>query len=176
MSRARLFDHVLTQAERSHRYRQRLKGLLPAFVPRRQWPKRAKRGTAYGPITAEDEARWRCSAADFERMRPDSPNSSAAAMAQAIGGGPYGEPGSASPPMPSPLALSDIELDIVMRLAGPLQPADRAAFLEAVAARLAGHQGELGEGLVARTCRELQREFWDPPDLSTGNAKSKYAR
>ena len=51
-----------------------------------------------------------------------------------------------------------------MAMARPLPPDARGAFLERVAARLAGQV--LGDGLVARTCRELQREYLDPPDLS----------
>ena len=46
-----------------------------------------------------------------------------------------------------PLALSDLQLDTIMRAAGPLPPAQRAAFLHDVAAARNGH--ELGDGLVA---------------------------
>jgi hypothetical protein len=53
-----------------------------------------------------------------------------------------------------------------------LPPDARGAFLERVAARLAGQV--LGDGLVARTCRELQREYLDPPDLSRASGSSKY--
>jgi hypothetical protein len=61
------------------------------------------------------------------------------------------------------LALSDAELEAVMFYAHPLVPAVRSQFLQAVAERLAGH--ELGAGLVARVARELQREYFEPPDL-----------
>jgi hypothetical protein len=61
------------------------------------------------------------------------------------------------------LALNDNELDTVMAAARPLAPDLRDAFLHAVAHALRGH--EIGPGLVARTCRELQRDFLDPPDL-----------
>jgi hypothetical protein len=59
-----------------------------------------------------------------------------------------------------------------MAIARPLPPDARGAFLERVAARLAGQV--LGDGLVARTCRELQREYLDPPDLSRASGSNKY--
>ena len=71
-----------------------------------------------------------------------------------------------------PLALSDSQLDTIMRAAGPLPPAQRAAFLHDVAAARNGH--ELGDGLVARVCAEQQRRCFDAPDLSGSGAVSKY--
>ena len=66
------------------------------------------------------------------------------------------------PTKPSPLALSDQQLDTVMRAAAPLLPGDRDNFLRALAARLHG-ECELGDGVIFRACRELQREFFRPP-------------
>jgi hypothetical protein len=60
------------------------------------------------------------------------------------------------------LRLTDTELDIVMRAARPLQVADRDLFLRDVAERLAA-MPERGDGLVFQTCREVQREHWEPP-------------
>jgi hypothetical protein len=58
------------------------------------------------------------------------------------------------------LALSDQELDIVMNLARPLDPALRDAFLRACAIELQRYKPEqLGPGLVNRVGRQLQREF-----------------
>jgi hypothetical protein len=39
------------------------------------------------------------------------------------------------------------------------------------AAKTAGHDcaGEVGPGTVARVCRELQRQFFGPPDLDRGH-------
>jgi hypothetical protein len=65
----------------------------------------------------------------------------------------------------SPLALTDSQLETVYRCAGPLAPAVRPAFLELVAQSLAD-AGEIGDGTVARACREAQARFWIPPDLS----------
>jgi hypothetical protein len=65
-------------------------------------------------------------------------------------------------PQPRPLALSDSQLDAVLRAAAPLQPVDRDAFLVLVAARLRGVE-MIGDGVVARVCKEAQREFWTRP-------------
>jgi hypothetical protein len=59
---------------------------------------------------------------------------------------------------PSPLSLSDCQLATVMTAAEPLNPHDRDAFLRSVATMLRGER-ELGDGVVARTCRQLQKEF-----------------
>jgi hypothetical protein len=72
-----------------------------------------------------------------------------------------------------PIRLSDSELDAVMAAARPIAPELRDAFLHSVARALAS-RGEIGPGIVARTCRELQREFFDPPDVSRGNDHSKW--
>lgn len=76
-------------------------------------------------------------------------------------------------PMP-PIRLSDSELDAVMAAARPLPVARRDAFLQAVAAELQGRQ--IGPDLVHRICAEVQREYFDPPDLAMGThgRASKY--
>jgi hypothetical protein len=54
-------------------------------------------------------------------------------------------------------------------------PIDRRGSLPAsVANALQGR--EIGPRIVARACRELQREFFHPPDLSRGNDVSKWRR
>jgi hypothetical protein len=72
----------------------------------------------------------------------------------------------------SPIRLSDSELDAVFTAARPLPVERRDAFLRAVAIALRGR--ELGPGLVHRTCPEVQRRFWVPPDLSRAAGSSKY--
>jgi hypothetical protein len=74
-----------------------------------------------------------------------------------------------------PLALSDDQLDTVMRGAEPLPLQDRHKYLQRVA-ELLYQQGEIGDGAVARVCREAQRAFFDPP-TNTGQhgGVSKYA-
>jgi hypothetical protein len=64
-----------------------------------------------------------------------------------------------------PIRLSDSELDAVMAAARPLAVDRRDAFLQAVAGALQGC-GEIGPGVVHRVCAEIQRAFFDPPDLS----------
>ena len=66
-----------------------------------------------------------------------------------------------------PIRLSDVELDAVMAAARPLDVDVRDAFLQSVAAALAGH-AVLGPGVVARVCAEAQRRFWVPPELAAG--------
>ena len=70
----------------------------------------------------------------------------------------------------SPIALSDDQLDIVRRAAEPLHPHDRGAYLQVVAELLNG--AEIGDGLVARACREAQRRFLrSSPALDMGVGK-----
>jgi hypothetical protein len=73
----------------------------------------------------------------------------------------------------SPIKLSDSELDAVMAAARPLPIDLRDPFLHDVAHELSG-RAEIGPGTVARTCRELQRQFFAPPDLSRSNDTSKF--
>jgi hypothetical protein len=65
---------------------------------------------------------------------------------------------------PSPLRLSDSELDAVFAAARPLAPHLRDEFLQAVADALAGLR-ELGPGATYRVIRDQQRRFFDPPDF-----------
>jgi hypothetical protein len=64
------------------------------------------------------------------------------------------------------LKLTDQELDSVFSACRPLDPDMRDPFLQAVAHALQQECcGEIGAGTVARVCRELQRQFFDPPDF-----------
>jgi hypothetical protein len=67
----------------------------------------------------------------------------------------------------SPIRLTDAELDAVLAAARPLAVEMRDPFLQAVAHALAGRD-VVGPGTVFTVCRELQRKFFDPPDLSVG--------
>jgi len=67
-----------------------------------------------------------------------------------------------------PIRLSDDEFDVVMRAARPLAPHRRDSFLVEVANKLGGYK-ELGVGIVARVCKDLQRRHFDAPDLSHGD-------
>lgn len=77
--------------------------------------------------------------------------------------------------MPAPpLALTDAQIAAVMALARPLSPDQRSRFLELLAAKLNG-QRELGDGAIYRLCRELQRQYFEPPEFGIDNG-NKYNR
>jgi hypothetical protein len=61
-----------------------------------------------------------------------------------------------------PLSLSDDAMAVLLRLAAPLSPDDRALFLQDVAAQLREHC-EIGDGLVARVAAEMQRRYLHSP-------------
>jgi hypothetical protein len=73
-----------------------------------------------------------------------------------------------------PLALSDAQLDQILRSAQPLRPSARSAFLEDVAQALNGH--ELGDGFVQRTCATIQRKYFDAPLETAHTNVGKYGR
>jgi hypothetical protein len=60
--------------------------------------------------------------------------------------------------MPTPLRLSDEEMDVLLGLAAPIAFGRRREFMEAVAATLAGCP-QVGPGEVHRRAKELQRNF-----------------
>jgi hypothetical protein len=60
-----------------------------------------------------------------------------------------------------PIRLTDEQLDAIRRAALPLAPADRAAFLEAVAESLRGR--EVSDGRVYLAIAEALRRYWRPP-------------
>jgi hypothetical protein len=64
-----------------------------------------------------------------------------------------------------PMQLNDAEMDLLHRLALPIAPARRSEFLAAVALELET-AGGVGEGAVHRVARQLQRQFWEPPQFS----------
>jgi hypothetical protein len=63
-----------------------------------------------------------------------------------------------------PLSFSAEEMDLLLELSRPIEPAQRSAFLDAVAAAI-GEQAS-GPGRVHVTARRIQRQFWTPPELS----------
>jgi hypothetical protein len=67
------------------------------------------------------------------------------------------------------ISLSDDELSAITDAARPLRPKLRGEFLKAVAAEIEQNR-QCGPGAIYRACRELQRKFFDPPNLSA----SKY--
>jgi hypothetical protein len=75
--------------------------------------------------------------------------------------------------MPAPIALSDAQLDAIMRACVPLRPDDRGAFLERVAEQL--RDREIGDGAVYLAVARAQKEFFDAP-LSTGEHTQPHRR
>ena len=75
-----------------------------------------------------------------------------------------------------PISVSDDELDAVMSAAAPPAPKDRNSFLRAMAVELARHRGEIGPGLIHRVARDVQKRYFDAPDLFGSGGVSKYQR
>jgi hypothetical protein len=68
------------------------------------------------------------------------------------------------------IRLTDSQLDQVLSHAAPLARSARHAYLNDVATEL-GKAGDIGDGTVAKVCREVQRRYWDPPVFAQGTAK-----
>jgi hypothetical protein len=64
-----------------------------------------------------------------------------------------------------PIAFTDEEMSLLINLSGPIDPAARPAFLDAVAAELEAKGQPRGVGIVHQVGRVVQRKFWDPPSL-----------
>jgi hypothetical protein len=68
----------------------------------------------------------------------------------------------------------DPDLDaLISRLAGPLLPADRAAFRAAAESALTGCSGE---GLAYRILRPLWRDFFHPPPDDMRRERARHPR
>jgi hypothetical protein len=77
--------------------------------------------------------------------------------------------------MPTPLRLSDTQLDQVLRAARPLHTRDRGAFLRAVADGLRDCP-EPGDGQVFRVVAEAQRRFYDAPTSTDNDGHKRMPR
>jgi hypothetical protein len=77
--------------------------------------------------------------------------------------------------MPSPLALSDDQMNIITKLAEPLLHIDRGPYLQRVAQLLPG-QPEIGDGVVHRAAEQAQREFRRSVTLEDRGHAGKYAQ
>ena len=66
-----------------------------------------------------------------------------------------------------PLQLSDDEMSVLMDLAGPIDQHLRPQFLQEVAQEIEAKRqaDEVGEGSVHRLARQIQRRYFDPPEL-----------
>jgi hypothetical protein len=74
----------------------------------------------------------------------------------------------AEAPEQAPLALTDAQLDQIVRCAAPSHPELRRVFVEHVAYALRGKV--IGDGAVYLACRQVLREsgMFDPPELDSG--------
>jgi hypothetical protein len=77
--------------------------------------------------------------------------------------------------MPTPLQLNDDEMSVLLSLAGPIDQQRRPQFLQEVAAELEAKRqaGEIGEGSVHRLARQIQRRFFDPPQLPNSSPRAR---
>ena len=77
-------------------------------------------------------------------------------------------------PMP-PLQLTDDEMTVLRRLAEPIDHQRRPQFLQEVAAELEAKRqaGEIGEGVVHRVARTLQRKYWEPPEFPNAAGRAR---
>jgi hypothetical protein len=75
-----------------------------------------------------------------------------------------------------PISVTDDELAAIMDLATPIPLASRDDYLRSVAHRIEQHTGPVGIGTINAICRDVQREFFRPPDLTRGSDFSKYRR
>jgi hypothetical protein len=78
--------------------------------------------------------------------------------------------------LPMPLAsFDDHELDVLLRLAGPIPPEHRDDFLKTIAAELAClPEQQRGDGVLYRAAREVQRRFIRAPSITGTGTRSKY--
>jgi hypothetical protein len=81
--------------------------------------------------------------------------------------------------MPTPLHLSDEEMDLLLALAAPIDQRLRTEFLTAVAAELeaAAAQTGVGPGLgvLHWVGRVVQRKYFDPPELPNASPRFRNA-
>ena len=61
--------------------------------------------------------------------------------------------------------LSEDQVDAILQAARPLPPADREAFFQDVTDALADLD-DLGDGVVYRVTRDVQRKYWNPPAIN----------
>ena len=61
--------------------------------------------------------------------------------------------------------LSSDQIEAVLHAARPLPPASHAAFLEDVSSALTD-LGDLGDGVIYRVIRDVQKRYFDPPNLA----------
>jgi len=66
-----------------------------------------------------------------------------------------------------PICLSDEQMSALLAASHPLPPDSRSAFLEHCARELA-RLPIVGDGALHRVVMQVQRQYFDPPDLGAG--------
>jgi hypothetical protein len=74
-----------------------------------------------------------------------------------------------------PLMLTDAQMDLLTQLSLPIDVDRRPAFLQAVSLELENAAG-IGEGAVYRIGARLQRQFWQPPEVSPNASAPQHHR
>jgi hypothetical protein len=74
-----------------------------------------------------------------------------------------------------PIKMTDEQMSALLAASHPLPPDSRSAFLEHCARELA-RLPIVGDGVLHRVIMQVQREHFDPPDLSVSGIGSKYRR
>jgi len=74
-----------------------------------------------------------------------------------------------------PIRLSDAQMSAIFAASYPLHANQRNSFLEACARELA-RLPEIGDGSVYKVVMEVQRRFFDPPDLRESGASRSRRR
>jgi hypothetical protein len=67
-----------------------------------------------------------------------------------------------------PLKLNDSEMSLLLTLSAPIDQERRTDFLRAVAVELDARPSAIGEGTIHRIARQVQRQFWQPPQFGEG--------
>ena len=67
----------------------------------------------------------------------------------------------------APLAVSDLQLSAILRAADPLAPPDRERFSSPSRTSCALSRSRSGDGSLFRMIKSLQREFSQPPRVTT---------
>jgi hypothetical protein len=77
------------------------------------------------------------------------------------------------PAVGGPLSFNEQELLVLEALARPIDQSRRDAFLQAVADNLGTVRGE---GRVHQIARQVQRDFWNPPQFNEKGYSAPFPR
>jgi hypothetical protein len=77
------------------------------------------------------------------------------------------------PSVEGPAGFNDSEMAVLEALARPIDQNRRDAFLRAVADHLGAARGE---GRVHQVARQVQRDFWSPPQLNEKGYSAPFPR